>query len=246
MLSIIVYFFEMMQGWCTLNETDLYSMLMLGILGTGHCIGMCGPLIFAFPARTGKFSPHVFYHLGRTLTYVAMGGMMGAIGLALAKIASASGMDPQVWISRIQIGLRILAALFLIIFGLSRLGVLAEPGWIAVASPDKIPGFRKILRSAALQKGQVEMFILGLILGLLPCGLSYGAFARALPTGSIFCGALLVLAFAIGTIPGLLLLGTGASKIFQRYRRQSDILAGLLMLYMGVKLSIKAGGSIFG
>jgi sulfite exporter TauE/SafE len=89
------------------------------------------------------------------------------------------------------------------------------------------------------------MFILGLMLGLLPCGLSYGAFARAIPTGSIFNGALLVLAFAFGTIPGLLLLGTGASKIFQRYRKQSDILAGLLMLFMGIKLGMKAFNSIF-
>jgi sulfite exporter TauE/SafE len=98
---------------------------------------MCGPLIFAFPARTGKFWPHVFYHLGRTLTYIVMGGMMGAIGVVLAKIASATGSDPQVWIARIQIGLRLLAALFLLIFGLSRLGVLAEPGWLAAASPGR-------------------------------------------------------------------------------------------------------------
>ena len=226
-------------------EIDLYSMFMLGLLGTGHCIGMCGPLIFAFPARTGKFSPHVFYHLGRTLTYVVMGGMMGAIGVALAKIATSAGSDPQAWIFRIQIGLRLLAALFLLIFGLSRLGVLSEPGWLAAASPNKIPGFKKVLKSAALQTGKSEMFILGLMLGLLPCGLSYGALARARPTGSIFDGGVLVLAFAIGTIPGLLLLGTGASKIFQRYRRQSDILAGLLMLYMGVKLGLKAITSIF-
>lgn len=228
-----------------MSEIDLYSMFMLGILGTGHCIGMCGPLIFAFPARTGKFSPHVFYHLGRTLTYVAMGAMMGAIGVALAKIASATGSDPQAWIARIQIGLRLLAALFLLIFGLSRLGVLAEPGWLAAASPNKIPGFKSVLKSAALQTGRAEMFILGLMLGLLPCGLSYGAFARAIPTGSIVNGALLVLAFAIGTVPGLLILGTGASKIFQRYRKQSDILAGLLMLFMGVKLGMKAVGAIF-
>jgi sulfite exporter TauE/SafE len=102
-----------------------------------------------------------------------------------------------------------------------------------------------VLKSAALQTGKAEMFVLGLMLGLLPCGLSYGAFARAIPTGSVSEGALLVSAFAIGTIPGLLLLGTGASKIFQRYRKQSDILAGLLMLFMGVKLGIKAFSAIF-
>ena len=169
----------------------------------------------------------------------------GKIWIAHCKIASTTGSDPQAWIARIQIGLRLLAALFLLIFGLSRLGVLAEPGWLAAASPNKIPGFKRVLESAALQTGKADMFILGLMLGLLPCGLSYGAFARAIPTGSIFNGALLVLAFALGTIPGLLLLGTGASKIFQRYRKQSDILAGLLMLFMGIKLSIKAVTAIF-
>ena len=57
---------------------------------------------------------------------------------------------------------------------------------------------------------------LGLLLGFLPCGLSYGAFAQALGTGSSAAGALLVLAFAAGTVPGLLLLGTGLSAIFRR------------------------------
>ena len=228
-----------------MNEIDLYAMFMLGILGTGHCIGMCGPLVFAFPASTGKFSPHVSYHLGRTITYTVMGVIMGAIGVGLAELASASGTNPQIWVGRIQAALRLLAAIFLIIFGLSRLALVPEPGWLAVATPDKIPGYQKVLKSAVLQKSQLDMLLIGLIMGLLPCGLSYGAFAQALSTGSMIRGAILVLAFALGTVPGLLLLGTGASKIVQRYRRQSDILAGLLMLYMGIKLGIKVYTSVF-
>jgi len=224
---------------------DLYSMFMLGILGTAHCIGMCGPLIFAFPASTGKFTPHLFYHMGRTITYVAIGGMMGAIGAGLAGLAAATGGDHMVWIAHIKIVLRLLAALFLFIFGLSRLGIMPEPAWLSVASPDKIPGYRKVVKSAVLQKGQAEMFVLGLMLGFLPCGLSFAAFAGALPTGNPLKGATLVLAFAAGTVPGLLLLGTGASKIVRRYQRPCDILAGLLMIYMAVKLSIKAFSSLF-
>jgi sulfite exporter TauE/SafE len=83
-------------------------------------------------------------------------------------------------------------------------------------------------------------FPLGLLLGFLPCGLSYGAFAQALGTGSAAAGAFLVLAFAAGTVPGLLLLGTGVSAVVRRYRRPSDIIAGVLMLYMAAMLVRKA------
>jgi sulfite exporter TauE/SafE len=221
-------------------------MFMLGLLGTGHCIGMCGPLIFAFPSRTGKFVPHLFYHLGRTLTYVVIGGAMGAIGAGLAGIAAATGGNPTAWIDYVKVGLRLLAALFLFIFGLSRLGIIPEPGWLAIATPEKIPGYRKVFKSALLQKGHADMFLIGLMLGFLPCGLSFAAFASALPTGSLFKGAIMVFVFAVGTVPGLLILGTGASKIVQRFRKTSDILAGLLMLYMAIKLAIKAGGAVFG
>ena len=221
-------------------------MFMLGILRTGYCIGMCGPLVFAFPSRTGKVLPHLFYHLGRTVTDVAIGGVMGAIGAELSGIAAATGNDPIVWIGHVKVGLRFLAALFLFIFGLSRLGVIPEPNWLSIATPEKIPGYRKVMKSALLQKGHADMLLIGLMLGFLPCGLSFAAFARALPTGSLLEGALLVLAFAVGTIPGLLILGTGASKFVRRFQRPSDILAGFLMIYMAAKLAYKAGRAILG
>ena len=85
-------------------------MFMLGILGTGHCIGMCGPLVFAFPSRSGKVLPHFFYRLGRTFTYVAIGAI-GAIGAGLSGIAAATGNDPIVGIGHVKVGPRLLAAL---------------------------------------------------------------------------------------------------------------------------------------
>lgn len=220
--------------------SDLYSMFMLGLLSTGHCIGMCGPLVFAFPASTGRFLPHVLYHCGRTVTYVMIGFIMGALGGILAGLASLTGADPEIWIINIRIALMLLASLFLAIFGLSRLSLFPEPGWLSIASPEKIPGYKKIIKSALFKKGDFEMLAVGVIMGFLPCGLSFAAFARALPAGGPLKGAALVLAFAVGTIPGLLLLGTGASGIVRRYRRLSDILAGLLMIYMAIKLAWKA------
>jgi hypothetical protein len=79
-------------------------MFLLGILGTGHCIGMGGPLVIAFPARSGRFASHLYYHLGRILTYVVIGSVMGGIGAGLAEIAVVTGGNYPVWVARIQIG----------------------------------------------------------------------------------------------------------------------------------------------
>ncbi len=219
-------------------------MFMLGFLGTGHCIGMCGPLVIAFPARGGKFASHLYYHLGRIFTYVVIGSIMGGIGAGLAGIAVATGGNYPLWVTRIQLGVSIVAALFLLSFGLARLGIIREPGWMALASPDKIPGYRKLLKSAFAGKRQAEMFLLGMMMGLLPCGLSFAAFTRALPSGSPINGAVMVFLFALGTVPGLLLLGTGASGLARRYQAHSDILAGLLMIFMAAELAVKAFSAI--
>ncbi len=228
-----------------MNQLTFVSMFMLGILGTGHCIGMCGPLVIAFPARSGRFASHLYYHLGRILTYVAIGSVMGGVGAGLAEIAAASGGNYPVWVARIQMGVSFVAALFLLVFGLSRLGIICEPGWMAMASPDKIPGYRKLLKSALSKNRQTEMLLLGMMMGFLPCGLSFAAFTRALPSGNPINGAAMVFAFALGTVPGLLLLGTGASGFARRYQSHSDILAGLLMVYMAGELAVKALSSLF-
>jgi len=227
-----------------MNHLTFFSMFLLGILGTGHCIGMCGPLVIAFPARSGRFASHLYYHLGRILTYVLIGSIMGGIGAGLAEIAVATGGHYPVWVARIQMGVSFVAALFLLVFGLARLGIITEPGWMVMASPDKIPGYRKLLKTAFANKRQAEMFLTGMMMGLLPCGLSFAAFSRALPSGSPITGAALVFAFALGTVPGLLLLGAGASSFVRRYQSYSDILAGLLMIYMAAELAVKALSTI--
>ena len=79
---------------------------------------------------------------------------------------------------------------------------------------------------------------MGLILGWLPCGLSYAAFARALAARSISSGALLTLAFGVGTLPGLLVIGTGAGALWRRYRVHMEMAAGLLMIAMAAGLAV--------
>lgn len=218
-----------------MDGIDIYGMFLLGLLGTGHCIGMCGPLIFAFPGRTGRLMPHVAYHLGRIITYTGVGAALGAIGQMMA----GSGGDPG-GVAAIKVVLWLVAASLLMGLGVARLGIFPEPRWLNLVSPERIPGFKRALDGAASGRGLIPFLVLGLILGFLPCGLSYGAFANALGTASVLKGTATTLAFAVGTAPGLILLGTGASALFNRFRRQSDILAGVLMILMAIKMAHKA------
>jgi uncharacterized protein len=223
-----------------MNTLDLTSMVVLGLLGSGHCLGMCGPLILAFPARAGTVSSHVAYHLGRTTTYIVVGAIMGGIGAGLARLASATGSEHLVWVARAQVSFSLVAAGFLLLLGLARLGILSEPLWLSGASPTRIPGVARVLQLGLVRKSRPAMFLMGGMLGFLPCGLSFAAFARALPSGGPLEGGILLLAFAVGTLPALLALGLGASSLARRFRRHLDILSGMLMIGMAASLAMDA------
>jgi hypothetical protein len=86
-----------------MQNLDLVGMFMLGLFGTGHCIGMCGPLIFALPGRSGKFMSHVWYHSGRVITYVAIGGILGGAGGFLAHL---TGLETKADVAGLQVAIR--------------------------------------------------------------------------------------------------------------------------------------------
>jgi len=219
---------------------DTIALFMLGLLGTGHCIGMCGPLVVALPGQTGRWSAHLAYHAGRLITYGVIGASMGAAGGGLIGLASAVGGNPLVWITRGQVGISLLAGLFLLFFGLSRLGFVAEPRWLAVAMPNRMPGWRRLMSRAPALRSNLDLFLMGMFLGGLPCGLSYAAFAKALSGAQMLSGAVTALVFGLGTLPGLLAVGVGAAVFLNRFRQQADILAGLIMIGMAATLIVKA------
>ncbi len=221
------------------TTVDLGALFMLGLLGTGHCIGMCGPLVVALPGQAGRGSGHLAYHGGRLFTYGAIGGLMGAVGSGLVRLAALLGGDPLLWIGRVQVGLSLAAGLILLMFGLSRLGWVAEPGWMAIAAPHRLPGWRRLASRAAGARSDRDLFLMGLLLGGLPCGLSYAAFARALSAARILDGAQMGLVFGLGTLPGLLAVGAGAALFLNRFRRQADLLAGLIMIGMAALMLVR-------
>lgn len=221
-----------------MTVASLTPMFVLGLLGTGHCIGMCGPLVFVFPGRTGRFSAHLWYHGGRILTYSLVGGLMGGIGAAMVRIAAGTGSDPLAWMARTQVCFSLAAAVFLLVFGLVRVGLIAEPPWLTLDDPQRIPAFGRLMRMTG-KNNTGNQFFLGLALGLLPCGLSFAAFARALAATGPMAGMAMLAAFGAGTLPGLLLIGMGAGGLARRFRRVSDVLSGMLMIGMAMALAVQ-------
>jgi sulfite exporter TauE/SafE len=207
---------------------DLLSLWLLGVLGVGHCIGMCGPLVLAFPGRAGGLSSHLAYHAGRIAVYTMLGILLGALGGVLGHLGA---------VARLQVALSALAALFLLLFGLARIGLVKEPRILQLPSSALDKGTRLAGLGDEVPRWLV-MIALGAVNGLLPCGLSYAALVRALPSGGPIQGGLLVVAFGLGTLPGLLILGTAASGFLKRHRAMSDILAGVLMIGMAVSLGL--------
>jgi uncharacterized protein len=218
-----------------------YALFVLGLFGTAHCIGMCGPLVLALPTAAGGAVAHGLYHLGRIASYAAVAAALGWLGAATgAGLASAQGA-PLGGVVRLQVGLSLLAVALLLGMGLERLGLVRAPAWLRGPSPTRLPGFAR-MRQGALGGGPLGMLPLGLLLGLLPCGQSYAAFAAALPSGGAGRGALLGAAFGLGTLPGLLLLGTAAGRLARRHARLLELGSGLLLLGMALNLALDALG----
>ena len=220
----------------------LWSAFLLGFAGSLHCLGMCGPLVVAFPGQSPRIGPHLCYHGGRVSTYVIIGAVMGALGGGWGALSA--GADLPSGLARVQVAGSLLVALMLLLMGLFRLGILREPGWLSV-TPSTGAGERAALFRGARAGRPLALFFTGMLMGTLPCGLSYAAFIRCLAAGGWVQGAWLAMVFGAGTFPALLLVGTAAMGLLRRHRRLSDIVAGVCMLAMAADVGADALGALF-
>ncbi|MCA9543112.1 MAG: sulfite exporter TauE/SafE family protein [Myxococcales bacterium] len=218
-----------------MHALDLTSLFLLGFLGSGHCVGMCGPIVLALPRGASPTLGQLAYHAGRVLTYSLIGAALAGVGAGLLSAGEAAA-DPLAGVKRVQLAVSLVAAVGLVIFGLSRLGVMAEPGWLHAPAIHNVPLVGRWVKALAGRRGFGALFGFGLLMGFLPCGLSFAAFARALPTGDPLAGALGILAFGAGTLPALLLVGTVGAGFLRKHQQLSNLLSGLIMLGMGISL----------
>jgi uncharacterized protein len=204
----------------------LPAMLALGLATGLHCVGMCGGIVAAFTARrsipiadAGRPSPLLF-NAGRIATYGVLGAAAGALGGAVPLMQGALPLQTILFV--LANAALILAGLYLAGAGrlLGRLEGLAAPLWRRVQ-----PAALRLMRA----RGRPATFGAGMLWGLLPCAMVYGALAAATLSGGAPGGALAMLAFGLGTLPWLL----GAGALTYRLRRWR-VPAGLFVLGMGV------------
>lgn len=179
-------------------NADYWTALGLGVVGSLHCAGMCGPLALALP-RAGNTAAsftagRIAYNFGRIVTYVVMGLVFGLFGKAMLLAGIQRGVS-------IALGVALLVGLF-------------APRKLALWRPVTfLVNQLKSRMAGVLRRRSVESScVLGLLNGLLPCGLVYVAGAGATATGHVLSGATYMAAFGAGTVP--MMLGIGLSGHF--------------------------------
>lgn len=219
------------------------AMLLAGAVGGfTHCVGMCGPFVLAQTtvrlesvpaARMREFhrlagAALAPYHLGRATTYIALGALAGA---AAEGIRTIPGLH---WIAAGWLALAALLFLAYAVFGggLLRAGAAKEGRWGRALG--------RLARPLFAQPTGRRGYALGLMLGFLPCGLLYAALAVAAGSGGAAGGAVVMAAFVLGTVPGLVAVGLTGHVAAGRWRRLAAVAGPVLMVVNAAVLAVTA------
>jgi sulfite exporter TauE/SafE len=219
-------------------ESALLGAFLAGLLGGLHCFAMCGGWIAAvarpsasavqvelLPARTMRIG-QAAAHAGRLSTYMFLGAAFGAAGGAAFAVA----------VAPVQRGLYVLANVMLLLLALS---LVARGRPFEALERAGLAVFRRFLplvTRLAPRGGTVSRYLLGMVWGFTPCALVYGVLPIALLSGSALHGALVMLAFGVGTLPNLLAAGWTLSRsrrwfADRRYRyAAAALIAGFALL----------------
>jgi len=223
-----------------IGELTFVAAFMIGLLGSTHCVGMCGGIVGALtmglPETTRKSSlkllPYLLtYNAGRLFSYTLAGLIIGLLS------SSISGFFQ---LGNFPVG-GIIGGLFMVSLG------IYIGGWLQTMRPLEQLGrhFWQLIEPFGRRfmpvRSPAQALGLGVFWGWLPCGLVYSTLAWAATSADAVTSAGLMLAFGMGTLPVLLLLGGFAEKL-QRFTRHqwTRYIAGLMLIAFGVMILSKA------
>ncbi|AOX99175.1 sulfite exporter TauE/SafE family protein [Jeongeupia sp. USM3] len=192
-------------------EYNLLALFLAGLLGGGHCLGMCSGVVTAFSLQLpagARWPYHLGFNAGRIAGYVLIGALLGALG----------SFSVLLQLQALKTGLFVLAQLLLIALGAYLAGWAR---WLTRVEQLGVPVWRHlqpVLRKALPIRRWPQTLWVGLLWGWLPCGLVYTASISALASASPLKGALAMLAFGLGTLPNLLLIGSVAQSLLRALR----------------------------
>ena len=211
-------------------ELSILSVFLVGWLGGVHCVGMCGGIVTALSFATPNAKPSMAmlfaYNSGRLLSYALAGAIAGAVG------ASTLLLHDFLPVSR---SLYIFANIILIFLGLYLAG-LSRAVLVLESLGGRIwKSLQPLMKRLMPVRNVTQAILVGMIWGWLPCGLVYSVLISALASGNAAHGALLMLAFGLGTLPNLLAMGLFAKQLQAWTRRRLVRLsAGLMVAGFGV------------
>ncbi|MCA8990788.1 MAG: sulfite exporter TauE/SafE family protein [Planctomycetaceae bacterium] len=208
--------------------TEIPMLFLAGLLGSSHCIGMCG----GFAVILGLNSPNVWHNAARQSLY--SGGRIftyAFLGLGAGFLGDRVTNESTLWLNVPAI-LCVLAGLFLIYQGLVSAGV---PLWGATVGKTSEAGCLtgSMFKTFLTMPGWRSRFLAGVITGFLPCGLLYGALALAAATRSMIWGPVLMIVFGLGTVPLMVITGVGGSLLSMTARARMFRIAGWCVVLTG-------------
>lgn len=212
---------------------ELPMIVLAGMLGSSHCVGMCGP----FALTIGSAAPdwrincarQIIYSVGRVFTYAVMGAIAGYAGWRLINSLPVLRNSAAI--------LSIAAGFFLIYQGAIATGLFQKRVVAGNTTPCLAGTF---LGSILKSPTWTNTFLAGVFTGMLPCGLVYGFVALAAGTGNLVSGVLLMTAFGLGTAPVMMLTGLGATVFGLGFRKRLLQIAAYCVILTGL-ISIARG-----
>ena len=218
-------------------EWLIASAFVTGLLGSVHCVGMCGGIIGALSmtavpevrvatvARRVSYFPFA-YNFGRVSSYTVAGLLAGGLGQSVLDATAVSDLT--------RVG-TVIAGIFMVGLGLHLAGVWQSMALLERAGARLWRRIEPYGRRFLPARHAHQAFALGLVWGWLPCGMVYTVLAGALATGSTLHGGLVMLAFGLGTLPLLLAVTFGASGSWLRNQQAAwRPVVGILILSMGI------------
>lgn len=199
----------------------LSAAFVAGLVGSPHCIGMCG----AFAVLCGgRVRDTALWHLGRMTSYAVLGALAGAFGSLIpgpSWVAAAISLGLMLW------------------FAAGLAGLVPEPRVV-------LPGVRQLGAAVAGSSSPTMRYAFGVMTGLLPCGLVYATLGIAVAAGSPLPGALAMVAFGLGTTPLLSAVALGVRRVVARDIRVRRLLAAAVLAAslwsVGMRQGVLGGG----
>ncbi len=207
----------------------LWTAFMIGLGGSLHCVGMCGPIALALPQQAGNqwlaAANVLIYNLGRVFTYILLGFIIGTIGKGI-------------FIAGIQGYFSIALGILLLLVALFSINV--EKKIVALYPIQRLQRWvGKNLGYLLKQNSRFGLFSIGVLNGLLPCGLVYMAIIGALTTGNIWSSGLYMGLFGAGTIPLMMATALAGQFITINWRNRIRRLFPLFLIAFAILFLVR-------